>query len=34
MKPYIDYNYKVALEDSFPNKLNEFFTQLVEINNL
>jgi len=34
MKPYIDYNYKVALEDSFSNKLNEFFTQLVEINNL
>ena len=34
MKPYIDHNYKVALEDSFPNKLNEFFTQLVEINNL
>ena len=34
MKPYIDHNYKVALEDSFPNKLNEFFAQLVEINNL
>jgi hypothetical protein len=34
MKPYIDYNYEVALKDNFANNLNEFFTQLIELNNL
>jgi len=33
MKPYIDYNYEVALLDSFSNKLDLFFEQIIKLNN-
>jgi hypothetical protein len=34
MKPYIDYNYEVALLDSFSNKLNNIFKEIIKINNI
>jgi hypothetical protein len=34
MKPYIDYNYEVALCDSFTNKLTGFFEEIIKINNI
>jgi hypothetical protein len=34
MKPYIDYNYEVALLDSFSNKLETFFKEVIELNNI
>jgi hypothetical protein len=33
-KSYIDYNYKIALQDTFRIKLNKFLTELKELNNL
>ena len=33
-KPYIDYNYKIALQDTFRIKLDKFLTELKELNNL
>lgn len=34
MKPYIDYNYEIALKDSFQNNLEGFFNEIVTINNI
>jgi|TARA_R110000787_G_scaffold21022_2_gene62461 hypothetical protein len=34
MKPYIDYNYTIALQDTFSNKLEQFFTELTKENTL
>jgi hypothetical protein len=34
MKPYVDYNYEVALLDSFSNKLNNIFEEIIKINNI
>ena len=33
-KPYIDYNYQVALLDSFENKLDSLFKDIIDLNNL
>ena len=34
MKSYIDYNYEVALLDSFSNKLDNIFKEIIKINNI
>jgi len=34
MKPYIDYNYEVAFHDNLSNKIDMFFKELIELNNL
>ena len=34
MKQSIDYNYEIALKDSFSNNLTKIFNQLIELNNL
>jgi hypothetical protein len=34
MKPYIDHNYEVAFHDNFEYKLDNFFKELIELNNL
>jgi len=34
MKPYIDYNYEVALLDYFEIKISEFFDNFIKLNNL
>ena len=34
MKPYVDYNYKIALQDTFTSKLEQFFTELTKVNTL
>jgi hypothetical protein len=34
MKSYIDYNYEVALLDSFSNKLDNIFKEVIKINNI
>jgi hypothetical protein len=34
MKPYIDYNYEIALLDSFINKLDTIFNEIIVLNNL
>lgn len=34
MKPYIDYNYELAIVGHLPCKLDEFFTQFCELNSL
>jgi len=34
MKPYIDYNYEIALQDSFTKKLDFFFEEIIKLNNL
>jgi hypothetical protein len=34
MKPYVDYNYEVALLDSFTNKLDTIFNEIIILNNL
>jgi hypothetical protein len=33
-KSYIDYNYKIALQDTFRTRLDKFLTELAELNNL
>jgi hypothetical protein len=33
-KEYIDYNYQIALMDSFEYKLNLFFKEIIELNDL
>lgn len=34
MKPYIDYNYEISFYDNFEYKLDKFFKELIELNNL
>jgi hypothetical protein len=34
MKPYVDYNYEIALLDSFINRLDSIFKEIIEINNI
>ena len=34
MKPYIDYNYEVALLDSFTKKLDNIFEEIISLNNI
>jgi hypothetical protein len=34
MKPYIDNNYEVAFYDNFEYKLDNFFKELIELNDL
>ena len=34
MKSYIDYNYEIALLDSFTNKLDNIFKEIIKINNI
>ena len=34
MKPYIDYNFDIALHDSFTNKLVTFFEEVIKINSI
>jgi len=34
MKPYIDYNYEIALLDSFSSKLDNIFKEIIKINNI
>jgi hypothetical protein len=34
MKPYIDHNYEVAFHDNFEYKLDKFFKELIELNDL
>jgi len=34
MKPYIDYNFNIALYDSFTNKLVTFFEEVIKINSI
>jgi hypothetical protein len=34
MKPYIDYNYNIALIDSFQNKIITLFNEIIKLNNL
>jgi hypothetical protein len=33
-KPYIDYNYELALHDSFPNKLDLIINEIITLNNI
>lgn len=33
-KPYIDYNYELALQDSFPNKLDSIINEVITLNNI
>jgi len=34
MKPYIDYNYEIALMDSFTNKLDSLFKEIINLNKI
>jgi len=34
MKSYIDFNYETALQDSFINKLDSFFKEIIKLNDL
>lgn len=34
MLPYIEYNYKLALQDTFENNISQFFDNFFELNNL
>lgn len=34
MKPYIDYNYNIALADSFQDKIITLFNEIIKLNNL
>jgi len=34
MKPYIDYNYEIALLDYFETKISEFFDTFIQMNNI
>jgi hypothetical protein len=34
MKPYIDYNYEIALNDSFPNNLGYILEEIIKLNNI
>ena len=34
MKPYVDYNYEIAMQDSFQNKLDSFLEEVTKINKL
>ena len=34
MKPYIDHNYEIAFHDNLSNKIDIFFKELIELNNL
>ena len=34
MKPYIDYNYEVSLQDTVKNNYTNFFDELIKENNL
>ena len=34
MLPYIEYNYELAIEDTFENNISQFFDKFFELNNI